>query len=43
MAAVPELRSPITTSLAPREIFGCFRACLWDEASQRMMSYQEAG
>jgi len=43
MAAIPELQSPITTSLSPREILGCFRACLWDEASQRMVSYREAG
>jgi omega-6 fatty acid desaturase (delta-12 desaturase) len=42
MAAIPELQSPITTSLAPREIVGCFRACLWDEARQRMVSYREA-
>jgi len=42
MAAIPELQSPITTSLSPSEILGCFRACLWDEASQRMMSYHEA-
>jgi acyl-lipid omega-6 desaturase (Delta-12 desaturase) len=43
MAAIPGLQSPITTSLAPREIIGCFRACLWDEVRQRMVSYREAG
>jgi omega-6 fatty acid desaturase (delta-12 desaturase) len=43
MAAIPELRSPITTSLAPREIVDCFRASLWDESRQRMVSYREAG
>ena len=42
MAAIPELQSPITTSLAPREIVGCFRASLWDESRQRMVSYREA-
>jgi omega-6 fatty acid desaturase (delta-12 desaturase) len=42
MAAIPELQSPITTSLTPREIVGCFRACLWDESRQRMVSYREA-
>ena len=39
MAAIPELQSPVTTSLAPREIGDCFRSCLWDEDRQRMVSY----
>jgi len=43
MAAIPELQSPITTSLAPREMVDCFRASLWDENRQRMVSYREAG
>jgi len=42
MAAIPELQSPITTSLAPREIVNCFRSSLWDEDRQRMVSYSEA-
>lgn len=42
MAAIPELQSPITTSLAPRDIIDCFRASLWDEGRQRMVSYREA-
>jgi omega-6 fatty acid desaturase (delta-12 desaturase) len=42
MAAIPELQSPICTSLAPREILDCFRSSLWDEARQRMVSYREA-
>ncbi len=42
MAAIPELQSPICTSLAPREIRDCFRSSLWDEARQRMVSYGEA-
>ena len=42
MAAIPELQSPITTSLAPRDIVECFKACLWDEERQRMVSYREA-
>ena len=42
MAAIPELQSPATTSMAPREIMECFRASLWDEAQQRMVSYREA-
>jgi acyl-lipid omega-6 desaturase (Delta-12 desaturase) len=43
MAAIPELQSPATTSLAPREILDCFRSSLWDEDRQRMVSYREAG
>ncbi|MBS1212927.1 MAG: fatty acid desaturase [Proteobacteria bacterium] len=43
MAAIPELQSSATTSLAPREIMECFRASLWDEDRQRMVSYREAG
>ena len=42
MDAIPELQSPVTTSLAPRDIIGCFRCCLWDEDGQRMVSYREA-
>ena len=42
MAAIPELQSPVTTSLAPREIVDCFQASLWDENRQRMVSYREA-
>jgi len=42
MAAIPVLQSPVTTSLAPREIVDCFRASLWDEDRQRMVSYGEA-
>jgi omega-6 fatty acid desaturase (delta-12 desaturase) len=42
MAAIPDLQSPITTTLAPREILNCFRSSLWDEARQCMVSYREA-
>ena len=42
MNAIPELQSPMTTSLAPRDIVGCFQSCLWDEGRQRMVSYREA-
>jgi omega-6 fatty acid desaturase (delta-12 desaturase) len=42
MAGIRELQSPITTSLAPREIVACFQASLWDEGRQRMVSYREA-
>jgi len=42
MAAIPELQSPVTTSLAPRDIVDCFQSCLWDEDRQRAVSYREA-
>jgi acyl-lipid omega-6 desaturase (Delta-12 desaturase) len=42
MAAIPELQSPVTTTLAPRDIVDCFRCCLWDEDRQRMVTYREA-
>ncbi|MGZ5625761.1 MAG: fatty acid desaturase family protein [Methylobacter sp.] len=42
MAAIPELQSPATTSLALREIVECFRANLWDEDKQQMVTYHEA-
>ena len=42
MDAIPELQSPVTTSLHPRDIRDCFQCCLWDEDRQRMVSYREA-
>jgi omega-6 fatty acid desaturase (delta-12 desaturase) len=42
MAAIPELQSPATTSLAPRDIVECFQSSLWDEDRQRMVSYRDA-
>ncbi|HEA53326.1 fatty acid desaturase [Marinobacter antarcticus] len=42
MAAIPELQSPLTTTLASRDIADCFRYALWDEDNQRMVSYREA-
>jgi omega-6 fatty acid desaturase (delta-12 desaturase) len=42
MRAIPELQSPVTTTLSPRDIKSCFRCCLWDEGLQRMVSYREA-
>jgi omega-6 fatty acid desaturase (delta-12 desaturase) len=43
MAAIPELQSPLTTSLAPQDIRDCFNAALWDEELQRMVSFRQAG
>jgi len=42
MDAIPELQSPVTTSLSPRDIRDCFRCSLWDEVRQRAVSYREA-
>lgn len=42
MAAIPELQSPVTTTLMPRDIVDCFKSCLWDEEQQRMVTYREA-
>jgi omega-6 fatty acid desaturase (delta-12 desaturase) len=42
MRALPELQSPVTTTLAPRDVRDCFACCLWDEDRQRMVSYREA-
>lgn len=42
MAAIPELQSPVTTTLSPRDILDCFRCCLWDEDRQTTVTYREA-
>ena len=42
MAAIPELQSPVSTSLAITDIIDCFNSSLWDEGTQRMVSYKEA-
>ena len=42
MQSIPELQSPVTTTLALRYIRDCFACCLWDEERQRMVSYREA-
>ena len=42
MSAIPELQSPVTTSLSFHDIRACFRCSLWDEDLQRMVSYREA-
>ncbi|MCO4812363.1 MAG: fatty acid desaturase [Gammaproteobacteria bacterium] len=42
MEALPELQSPVTTTLSFRDIRDCFRCCLWDEAGQRVVTYREA-
>ena len=41
MKAIPELQSPVTTTLSFHDIVACFRCCLWDEGLQRMVSYRD--
>ena len=42
MAAIPELQSPVVTTLALRDIIACFQCSLWNEELQRMVTYREA-
>ena len=42
MEALPELQTPVVTTLGLSEMSNCFNSCLWDENAQRMVSYQEA-
>lgn len=41
MAAIPELRTPHTTTLHPRDVLACLRQNVWDAARQRMVRYSE--
>ncbi len=41
MEAIPELRVPKTTSLAPREILRCLRLKVWDVQKQRMVGLDD--
>ncbi len=42
MAAVPELRDPIVTTLAPRDVAATFRLKLWDPVAGRMVGFPRA-
>ena len=41
LRAIPELRSPKTTSLWPTDIFRCLRLKVWDVKTQRMVGVRE--
>lgn len=41
MAAVPELRNPLVTTLRPSEILRCLHLKLWDEHQQRLITFRE--
>jgi omega-6 fatty acid desaturase (delta-12 desaturase) len=42
MAQLAEMRSPVTTSLRPRDVIGCLRLKLWDTERGRLVSFREA-
>jgi omega-6 fatty acid desaturase (delta-12 desaturase) len=42
MSAIPELQTPVTTTLSLRAMIDCFKSSLWDEEKQRMVPYREA-
>jgi omega-6 fatty acid desaturase (delta-12 desaturase) len=42
MASVPELQAPVVTTLSFRDVIHSLRLKLWDEASQRMVTFREA-
>lgn len=42
MEAIPELQTPVVTTLGLGDMYDCFKSCLWDEEKQRMVSYREA-
>jgi len=42
MNAIPELQSPVITTLKPRDILASFRCCLWDEDRQQTVTYRQA-
>jgi omega-6 fatty acid desaturase (delta-12 desaturase) len=39
MAALPELQSPGTTSLAPLDVYRCLRLNLWDPERGRLVTF----
>jgi acyl-lipid omega-6 desaturase (Delta-12 desaturase) len=43
MAAVPELRDPLRTSLKPSEIYRCFQLKLWDPEQGKMVGFPKRG
>lgn len=43
MAEIPELQSPCTTTLLPRDIVAAFRLKLWDAESGKMVGFPDEG
>ena len=42
MATLEDLRSPVVTSLHPRDVLRCLRLKLWDPRKERFVSFREA-
>lgn len=42
MTHIPELQSPTTTSLRPKDIVGCLRLKLWDTDNERLVTFRQA-
>jgi omega-6 fatty acid desaturase (delta-12 desaturase) len=42
MAAIPELRQALVTTLRPRDIFDSLRLNLWDTNSNQLVTYKDA-
>lgn len=42
MAAIPELQSPIVTTLRARDIVTCLRLSFWDQEHQRLVTRSNA-
>jgi omega-6 fatty acid desaturase (delta-12 desaturase) len=40
--AIPELQSPVVTTLSPRDIFTCLSLSLWDSSSKQLVTYRTA-
>jgi omega-6 fatty acid desaturase (delta-12 desaturase) len=41
MAAIPELQSPIVTTLRPKDVLACFRLSLWDTKSEQLVNHRK--
>jgi omega-6 fatty acid desaturase (delta-12 desaturase) len=42
MRGIPELQSPVSTTLSPRDVVRCLRLKLWDAVDQRLVTYGQA-
>jgi omega-6 fatty acid desaturase (delta-12 desaturase) len=41
MAAIPELQTPVVTTLHPRDVAACLRLALWDPSRGRMVGFAD--
>ena len=42
MATIPELQSPLITTLHPGDVLTCLNLSLWDTNSQRLVTFRQA-